>query len=108
MHVTGRTLADATLEGSSVSAICGGPELRARVGTNGNERRFPVIAVELGAGLVARPMRGLRDGTKRVYAVEGTWISLSATLGFGLCAPRARCYETVVRSSLRFSSRQLP
>jgi len=84
VHVTGRPLAGATLEGSSVTAICGGPELRARVGTSGNERRFPVIAVELGAGLVARPMRGLRDGTERVYAVEGTWISLSAALGFGL------------------------
>ena len=43
-----------------------------------------MIAVEVGAGLVARPMRGLRDGTERVYAVEGTWISLSAALGFGL------------------------
>ena len=84
VHVTGRPLAGATLEGGSVTAICGGPELRARVGTSGNERRFPVIAVELGAGLVARPMRGLRDGTERVYAVEGTWISLSAALGFGL------------------------
>ena len=84
VHVTGRPLAGATLEGSSVSAICGGPELRARVGTSGSARRFPVIAVELGAGLVARPMRGLRDGTVPVYAVEGSWISLSATLGFGL------------------------
>ena len=84
VHATGRPLAGATLEGGSVTAICGGPELRARIGTTGNERRFPVIAVELGAGLVARPMRGLRDGSERVYAVEGTWISLSATLGFGL------------------------
>jgi hypothetical protein len=84
VHVTGRPLAGATLEGSSVNAICGGPELRARVGTSGTERRFPVIAVELGAGLVARPMRGLRDGTERIYAVEGTWISLSVALGFGL------------------------
>jgi len=84
VHVTGRPLAGATLEGGSVTAICGGPELRARVGTSASKRRFPVIAVELGAGLVARPMRGLRDGTERVYAVEGTWISLSAALGFGL------------------------
>jgi hypothetical protein len=29
-------------------------------------------------------MRGLRDGTERVFSVEGSWISLSAALGFGL------------------------
>ena len=84
VHVTGRPLAGATLEGSSVSAVWGGPELRARVGIGGSERRFPLLAVELGAGLVARPMRGLRDGTEPVYAVEGTWLSFSAELGFGL------------------------
>jgi hypothetical protein len=84
VHLTGRPLAGAALDGSSETAICGGPELRARVGTSGSARRFPVLAVELGAGLVARPMRGLRDGTERVYAVEGTWVSLSAALGFGL------------------------
>ena len=84
VHVTGRPLAGATLEGGSVTAVCGGPELRARVGYGGNERRFPMIAVEVGAGLVARPMRGLRDGTEHVYAVEGTWVSVSAALGFGL------------------------
>lgn len=84
VHVTGRPLAGATLDGSSVTAVCGGPELRARVGYGGNERRFPVIAVEVGAGLVARPMRGLRDGAERVYSVDGTWVSLSAALGFGL------------------------
>jgi len=84
VHVTGRPLAGATVEGGSVTALWGGPELRARVGYAGNQRRFPVIAVEAGAGLVARPMRGLRDGTERVYALEGTWLSLSAALGFGL------------------------
>jgi hypothetical protein len=84
VHVTGRPVAGATLEGGSVTAVCGGPELRARVGYARTEHRFPVLAVEVGAGVVARPMRGLRDGTERVYAVEGTWVSLSAALGFGL------------------------
>jgi len=84
VRVTGRPLSGATLEGSSITAISGGPELRARLGYGGNERPFPRIAVEVGAGLVARPMRGLRDGTERVYSVEGTWISLCAALGFGL------------------------
>ena len=84
VHVTGRPLAGATLEGSSLTAICGGPELRARVGYGGNERRFPLVAVEVGAGLVARPMRGRRDGSESVYSVEGTWVSLSVALGFGL------------------------
>jgi hypothetical protein len=84
VHAAGRPVGGAALEGSSVAAVWGGPELCARVGTGGNERRFPVIAVEVGAGLVARPMRGLRDGTAPVYALEGTWISLSAELGFGL------------------------
>jgi hypothetical protein len=40
--------------------------------------------VEVGAGLVARSMRGRLDGTEGVYSVDGTWISLSAALGFGL------------------------
>jgi len=84
VRVSGHPLAGAALDGSSVTGICGGPELRARVGYGGNERRFPVIAVEVGAGLVARPMRGRLDGTDPVYSVDGTWISLSAALGFGL------------------------
>ena len=84
VRVSGRPLAGATLEGSSVTAVCGGPELRARVGYGRTERRFPMIAVEVGVGFVARAMRGLRDGTERVYSVEGTWVSLSAALGFGL------------------------
>jgi hypothetical protein len=85
VHLSGRPLAGATLDGGSINAVSGGPELRARVGYGGgNERRFPVIAVEVGAGIVARPTRGLRDGTERIYSVEGTWVSLSAALGFGL------------------------
>ena len=48
---------------------------------------LPLIAVEVGAGLVARPMRGLRDGTERVYAVEGTWVSLSAASASDSSAP---------------------
>ena len=74
VHLTGRPDVGSTLEGRSLSAAWGGPEVRARAGFGGGGRRAPVVAIELGAGYVALPVRGLRDGTTPVYAVEGPWI----------------------------------
>jgi len=83
VHLTGRPDAGSTLEGRSLSAPWGGPEVRARAAYGGGGRRVPVVAIELGAGYVALPVRGLRDGTAPVYAVEGPWISLGLDVGLG-------------------------
>jgi hypothetical protein len=83
VRLTGRPDAGSTLEGRSLSAPWGGPELRARAAYGRGGRGGPVVAIELGAGYVALPVRGLRDGTAPVYAVEGPWISLGAEVGLG-------------------------
>ena len=80
VHLTGRPDAASLLEGRSLSAAWGGPELRARA-AYAVGRRLPIIAIELGAGYVLLPVHGLRDGTAPVYAVEGPWISLGIDLG---------------------------
>jgi hypothetical protein len=83
VHLTGRPDAGSTLEGRSLSAAWGGPEVRARAAYSGGDRRGGIVAIELGAGYVALPVRGLRDGTAPVYAVEGPWISLGVDVGLG-------------------------
>jgi len=80
VHLTGRPDAASTLEGRSLSAAWGGPELRARA-AYAVGRLLPIVAIELGAGYVLLPVHGLRDGTAPVYAVEGPWISLGVDLG---------------------------
>jgi hypothetical protein len=84
VHLSGRPDAGSSLEGRSLGAPWGGPELRARVAFRRTDDRFPAAAIELGAGYVALPVRGLRDGTAPVYAVEGSWLSIGAELGLGL------------------------
>jgi hypothetical protein len=84
VRLSGRPIAGSTLEGLSLAAAWGGPELRARVAFGGTHHRSPAVAIELGAGYVALPVRGLRDGTASVYAVEGPWMSIGAELGLGL------------------------
>jgi hypothetical protein len=83
VRLTGRPDAGSTLEGRSLSAAWGGPEVRARAAYSGADRRGPIVAIEVGAGYVALPARGLLDGTAPVYAVEGPWISLGVDVGFG-------------------------
>jgi hypothetical protein len=83
VHLTGRPGAGSTLEGRSLSAAWGGPEVRARAAYGGEDHRSPIVAIELGAGYVALPVRGLRDGTAPVYAVEGAWVSLGLDVGLG-------------------------
>lgn len=84
VHLAGHPDANSTLEGHSLSAAWAGPELRARVTYDVAETRAPLLALELGAGIVALPVRGLVDGTERVYAIEGHWLSLCAELGLSL------------------------
>jgi hypothetical protein len=72
------------LIGRTLTAAWGGPELRARVAYGALRPHSTVFALELGAGLVALPIRGLMDGSERVYAVQGHWLSLCAGLGLSL------------------------
>jgi hypothetical protein len=72
------------LEGRTLAAAWGGPEVRARVAYAPSPLRPALLALQVGAGVVALPVRGLLDGTEPVYAVEGSWISICAELGFEL------------------------
>jgi hypothetical protein len=84
VHLAGNPDAGSMLEGHSLAGAWGGPEARARVEYGVPEHRSPRFALELGAGFVVLPVRGLVDGAQRIYAVEGHWISLCAELGLGL------------------------
>ncbi len=95
-HLAGRPLPGSGLQGQSLSALWGGPELRARVAYSLGARRetsgsraaapdhAPAVALALGGGLIALPIRGLLDGTARVYALEGGWVTASLEIGLGL------------------------
>jgi len=85
VHLSGHPVAAApTLDGAALSAVWGGPEVRARVAYRPTDRGALAIGLELGAGLVVRPVHGLRDGTDPVFAIEGTWLSLALDLSLGL------------------------
>jgi len=96
VHLVGKPAAGSGLVGDTVAAMWGGPELRARIayftsndpdssGASGFARvRSPALALELGAGFIALPVRGLLDGSERVYSVEGPWASVCAEVGLGL------------------------
>jgi hypothetical protein len=83
-RLTGHPNADSALEGETLSALWGGPELRARVTTLPPAPWTPAFALDLGAGYVAFPVRGLVDGSESVFAIEGVWLSASAQVGFAL------------------------
>ncbi len=72
------------LEGRSLSAAWGGPELRARFAYERRQPWSPTFAVEVGSGVVVLPVRGRVDGTASVFALQGIWLSLSAQLGIAL------------------------
>jgi hypothetical protein len=80
VHLVGKPAAGSGLEGHTVAALWGGPEMRARV----SYVRSPTIALELGAGFIALPVLGLLDGSQHVYSVEGPWASVCAEIGLGL------------------------
>ena len=84
VHLAGEPDAGAMLEGHGLSAAWGGPEARARAAVSSSPGGSPSFALDLGAGFVALPVRGLVDGTERVYAVDGPWLSVSAEVGFGM------------------------
>jgi len=96
VHLAGKPQAGSELEGHSIAAAWGGPELRGRIayfagstpsatGASGfAPARSPTLALELGGGLVALPVRGMLDGTERIYSVDGVWASICAEVGLGL------------------------
>jgi hypothetical protein len=95
-HLAGRPLPGSGLQGQSLTALWGGPEVRARVAyslgarheTSGSRTaspdHAPAVAFAMGGGLIALPIRGLLDGTTRVYAIEGAWVTASLEIGLGL------------------------
>jgi hypothetical protein len=84
VRLAGQPEAGSGLEGHTVTAAWGGPELRARVAYRASELRPALLALQLGAGVVALPVRGLLDGSEPIYAVEGLWMSVCAEVGLGL------------------------
>jgi hypothetical protein len=83
LRLAGHPDQSSMLEGRSLAAAWGGPEARARV-AYGSSPGSPLFALEVGAGIVALPVRGLVDGAQRVYAVQGPWLSVCAEVGVGL------------------------
>jgi hypothetical protein len=84
VHLAGQPDAGSTLQGRTLTAAWGGPEMRARVAYSASQLRSALFALQVGVGVVALPVRGLLDGTEPVYAVEGLWISVCAEVGLGL------------------------
>jgi hypothetical protein len=87
MHLAGTPDAGTRLEGDTLSAPWGGPEVSARVAYAASSRRSPLFALEVGAGIVTLPIRGVLrflDQSERIYTVQGPWLSVCAEVGIGL------------------------
>jgi hypothetical protein len=84
VRLVGQPDAGSGLLGETLNSAWGGPELRLRAAYGGSQRRPALFALQLGAGFVALPVRGLLDGTEPIYAVEGPWMSVCAEVGLGL------------------------
>ena len=84
VHLAGEPDAGSGLEGQTLTSAWGGPELRARVAYMASPLDPALLALEIGAGIVALPVHGLLDGTAPVYAVEGPFMSVCAEVGLGL------------------------
>jgi hypothetical protein len=84
VRLAGEPDAGVALQGHALSAAWGGPEARARVAYDPSLRSSRLVALGLGAGVVALPVRGLVDGSEQIYAVDGPWFSVSVEVGIGL------------------------
>lgn len=84
VRLAGDPGAGASFEGHDLAGAWGGLEARVRAAYGISPNRFPLFALELGAGLVTLPVHGLIDGTERVYSVAGPYLSISAELGITL------------------------
>jgi hypothetical protein len=81
-HLAGVPSAGSALDGRALTARWGGPELCLRA--TAAARGWPRLALELGAGWVAFPVRGLVDGGPAAYALQGAWLSAALQLGLDL------------------------
>jgi hypothetical protein len=81
-HLAADPVDPSRMEGRTLAAAWGGPEVRARIAYA--PPHSPAFALEIGAGYVTWPIRGLVDGTDRIYSIEGPWASLCAEIGLGL------------------------
>jgi hypothetical protein len=84
VRLSGDPAPGASFEGHDLAGAWGGLEARARAAYGVSRNGSPLFAFELGAGFVTLPVRGLIDGTERVYAVDGAWLSVSAEIGVTL------------------------
>jgi hypothetical protein len=84
VRLAGEPDAATSLEGDHLAGAWGGFEARARAAYGVSSNGSPLFALEVGAGLVTLPVRGLIDGTERVYAIDGPWLSISAEVGIAL------------------------
>jgi hypothetical protein len=83
-RLAGQPDAGSTLQGQTLVAAWGGPEVRARVAYAASQLRPALLALQVGAGVIALPVRGLLDGSETVYAMDGLWVSACAEVGLGL------------------------
>jgi hypothetical protein len=84
VFLAGEPDAGSALQGRSLNAAWGGPEMRARLAYGASQLRPALLALAIGGGFIALPVHGLRDATQPVYAVEGPWISVCGEVGLGL------------------------
>lgn len=86
-ELVGHPSAESTFDGRTLTGLWGGPEARARIeygAPSARSAHAPLLALELGVGVVTLPLRGLLDGAERIYSLNGPWLSLCVELGLEL------------------------
>jgi hypothetical protein len=82
-RLDGKPSAESGLEARSLSAAWAGLALRARLACllGSGPGLVPFAAMEGDAGLVLLPVRGTQDGGRRVFSLDGPWLSLALSVG---------------------------
>jgi len=82
VRLEGKPATGSSLEGQSVSGWFAGPALRARIAwSSRGSGLVPFAALEGDAGLVLLPVRGMQDNSRRVFSMDGPWLSLALSAG---------------------------
>jgi hypothetical protein len=86
VRLQGKPAPESGLDGQSVSAAFAGPALRARIACLLGSTRgvSPLVALEADAGLVVLPVRGMQDSSKRVFSLDGPWLTVGLSVGASL------------------------
>jgi hypothetical protein len=86
VRLDGKPSAESGLEGRSFSASWAGAALRGRLawslGSGGG--LAPFTALEGDAGLVLVPVRGMQDANRRVFSLDGPWLTVALSAGISL------------------------